>query len=156
MKRYLVATLAMALVLCNSALAAPKNGGLAASYAKPNGDFENLVGNGGGLSFIFDYPMSGVVNISGSLGYYNFSGATVQSGGADVELEGRSIWEFAAGPQLDFGRLYVGVEGGYYTDLKEWGAVPNIGIRKGILDFSFRYKMTDDAKFYAVRAGVFF
>jgi len=155
MKRIFVAILVISLGLSSVVFAAGKNGGLAASYATPDGEFEKVVGDGWGMSAIFDYPMSGMVNISGSLGYYSFAGATIIEG-TNIELEGQSMWEFTAGPQIDFGRLYIGIEGGYYTDLNEWGAVPNIGIRKDMFDFSLRYKMTDDAKFYAARAGFYF
>lgn len=155
MKRILIVTLALSLGLCSSVLAGQKNGGLAVSYVSPEGDFENVVGDGYGLSAIFDYPMAGVVNISGSLGWNKFSGATLIEG-TNIELEGQTIWEFSAGPQIDFGLLYIGLEGGYYTFLDEWGAVSIIGIRKEMFDFSFRYKMTEDGKFIAGRAGFFF
>jgi len=155
MKRIFIAAMVLVLGLCGSALAGGKNGGLAVSYLTPKGDFENIVGDGYGLSAIFDYPMAGVVNISGSLGWNSFSGATIIEG-TNIELEGQTVWEFSAGPQLDFGLLYIGLEGGYYTYLDEWGAVSIVGIRKDMFDFSLRYKMTEDGEFMAGRAGFFF
>ncbi len=148
MKRAVLFVLVLNVVLCGSLCAAPQNGGVAASFVKPTGDFKEVTGSGYGLSLIFDYPLASVANISGSLGRYQFSGKDDQ--------DGTSIWEFTAGPQVDFGKLYVGFEVGYFTNLKEWGVVPNLGIRKDMLDIGLRYKVTDDGKFLALRAGVFF
>jgi len=155
MKRILWFTVILVLGYGGVATAGGKNGGLAASYVNPKGDFEQFVGDGFGLTAIFDYPLAGVVNITGSMGWYQFSGVTLIEG-TNVKTDSSTLWEFAAGPQIDFGMLYCGVEGGYYTDLDEWGLVPNAGIRKDLLDFSLRYKVTDDGKFMALRAGFFF
>ena len=156
MMRVLLVVLAVGLGWWSPVLAGTQNGGLAVSYVTPKGDFDQVVGDGIGLSSIFDYPLGGnVVNISGSLAYYRFSGITLLEG-TNVKSESTSLWEFSGGPQLDFGRLYMGVEAGYYTNLDEWGLVPNLGLRKDMVDVSFRYKMTDDGKFMAVRVGFFF
>lgn len=136
-------------------LAAQRNGGLAASYVTPRGDFEQVVSDGGGASAIFDYPFSGIINITGSLGWYTFKGRTLIEG-TNIKTDSSTLWEFAAGPQADFGVLYLGLEGGYYTELNEWGLVPNAGIRKGMIDLGVRFKVTEDAKFMAVRVGFFF
>ena len=155
MKQIPGVALLIGLGFCSVAFAGQQNGGLAASYLTPKGDFKQQVDNGLGISAIFDYPLAGIINISGALGWNRFSGITLVEG-TNVKAESLTIWEFAAGPQIDFGRMYLGVEGGYYTNLDEWGLVPNMGIRKGMMDFSIRYKMTDDGKFVAGRAGFFF
>ena len=148
MKLALGTFLILSLLIGDAVHAAPQNGGLAASFVQPTGDFKNVAGNGYGLSAIFDYPLASVANLSGSLGRYHFTGVD--------ELDGTSFWEFTAGPQVDFGKLYAGFEVGYYTTLKEWGVVPNLGIRKGMVDAGLRYKVTADGKFFALRAGFFF
>ncbi len=89
-----------------------------------------------------------MVNISGSLGWYQFSG--------EDDQDGTSIWEFTTGPQVDFGKLYAGFEVGYFTTMNEWGVVPNLGIRKDMIDIGLRYKVTGDGKFFALRAGLYF
>lgn len=155
MKYTLWLILVLAMGMSSTATAAEKHGGLAVSYAKPDGEFKNVVDDGYGLSAIFDYPMAGTVNISGSLGWYKFEGRTILEG-TNIQLESTTVWEFSVGPQIDFGKLYVGLEGGYYTDLNEWGLVGNAGIRKGMLDVSVRYKATEDGKFMALRLGFFF
>ncbi len=155
MKRIILVGLALTLMASGAARAAEKNGGLAASFAQPTGDFDKLAGSGFGLSAIFDYSMAKIVDISGSLGWYSFSGETLIEG-TNVKSESLSVWEFSAGPQIDFGKLYLGVEGAYYTNLDEWGLVPNIGLRKGMIDVVFRYKVTEDSNFYALRLGFFF
>ena len=66
------------------------------------------------------------------------------------------LWEFAAGPQFDLKALYVGVEGGYWTEIDEWGVMANAGFRKDLIDLSVRYKPTGDGEFYAIRLGFFF
>ncbi len=155
MKRILWLTLIVMVATSGWAMAAEKNGGLAASYAMPQDEFENVVDDGYGLSAIFDYPMAGMINISGSIGWYRFKGVTLLEG-TNIKEESSTMWEFSAGPQIDFGKLYVGVEGGYYTDVNEWGMLGNVGLRRDMLDFSVRYKMTEDAKFMAARLGFFF
>ncbi|MDX2472626.1 MAG: hypothetical protein QNL91_02865 [Candidatus Krumholzibacteria bacterium] len=155
MKRIILVVLALTLMANGTALAVEKNGGLAASFAQPGGDFDKVIGSGFGLSAIFDYSMANVVDISGSLGWYRFGGKTLIEG-TNVKSESLSVWEFSAGPQIDFGKLYMGVEGAYYTKLDEWGLVPNIGLRKDMIDVAFRYKMTEDSNFYALRLGFFF
>lgn len=155
MKRILILVMALSMLLGAGSALAQKTGGLAVSYAKPKGAFEGLVGNGYGLSSIFDYSMSGIVDLTLSLGWYNFDGITIFEG-TNVKTDSFSMWEFSAGPQIDFGRLYVGIEAGYYTNVDEWGLVPNVGIRKNIIDVCLRYKMTEDAEFYAFRLGFFF
>ncbi len=155
MKRIVLLTMILHLVVGAAALAGEKHGGLALSYAAPEGEFDKVADAGFGVSAIFDYPMAGIVNISGSLGWYRFSGVTMVEG-TNVKAESRSVWEFTAGPQIDFGKLYIGLEGGYYTDLDEWGLVPNIGFRHNLIDLSLRYKATEDGKFFAGRVGVFF
>ena len=155
MKRVTMLILVLMVAAQGTALAQDKNGGLAASFVLPSGDFGDFVGDGFGLSAIFDYDMANVVDISGSLGWYRFGGVTLIDG-TNVKTESTTMWEFAAGPQIDFGKLYVGLEGAYYTNLDEWGLVPNAGLRKGMVDIGVRYKMTEDSNFYAVRAGFFF
>ncbi len=100
------------------------------------------------LSDIAERAVLSVVNISGSLGWYQFSG--------EDDQDGTSIWEFTTGPQVDFGKLYAGFEVGYFTTMNEWGVVPNLGIRKDMIDISLRYKVTGDGKFFAMRAGLYF
>jgi len=148
MKLSLGTFLILGLMFGGAVHAAPQNGGLAASFVQPTGDFKNVVGSGYGLSAIFDYPLASVVNLSGALGRYHFTGVD--------ERDGMSFWEFTAGPQVDFGKLYGGIEVGYYTTLKEWGVVPNLGIRKGMVDVGLRFKVTADRKYFALRAGIFF
>ncbi|MFT5234620.1 MAG: hypothetical protein ACI9UK_002130 [Candidatus Krumholzibacteriia bacterium] len=155
MKRILWAILALSIMGSASSALAQKTGGLAVSYAKPKGNFEGLVGDGYGLSSVFDYPLSGIVDVTLSLGWYNFEGRTLFEG-TNVKTESFSMWEFAVGPQVDFGMLYIGAEGGYYTNVDEWGLVPNVGIRKKMIDASLRYKMTEDAEYYAFRLAFFF
>ncbi len=153
MKCTMLLVLILSIAATGSALAMEKNGGLAASYVTPDGDFDDLVDPGWGLSAIFDYNMAQMVDISGSVGWYRFGGTTRPSGLQTVRL---NVWEFAAGPQFDFGKLYLGVEGAYSTNIDEWGFVPNIGFRKDLIDIGVRYKMTEDSNYYAVRAGFFF
>lgn len=154
--RYLCGViLLICLVVSAPVLAVQKNGGLAVSYVTPQGDYDQVVSDGGGASAIFDYPFAGIVNLTGSMGWYSFRGRTLVPG-TNIKTDSTNLWEFSAGPQVDFGVLYLGVEGGYYTNLKEWGLVPNVGIRKGMIDLGVRYKVTDDGKFMAVRAGFFF
>ena len=157
MKRMLWLTLVLAVTLggATAAVAVEKNGGLAACYISPTGDFENAVGDGFGLSTVFDYPMTSTLDVTGSLGWYRFSGITLIDG-TNLKTDATTMWEFVAGPQLDLNKLYIGIEGGYFTNLKEWGLVPNIGLRKGMVDLAFRYKTTADGKFYAARLGFFF
>jgi hypothetical protein len=155
MKRMLWLTMFLLLAGANPAWAVQKNGGLAASYTRPDGAFDAFADDGFGFSAIFDYPMARMIDITGSLGWYRFNGETLVEG-TNLETDSTIFWEFVAGPQLDFQLLYVGIEGGYYTKFKEWGLVPNVGFRKDLIDISLRYKMTDDAKFYAVRLGFFF
>jgi len=155
MKRIIILALSLSLVLCGSAFAGARNGGLAASFTSPKGDYGNAAGNGYGLSLIFDYPMAGMIDITGTVGWYKFTGVTL-SEGTNIKTDSNTLWEFAAGPQIDFGLLYAGAEFGYYTDLDEWGLVPNLGVRKDLLDFSLRYMISDTGEFMAVRAGFFF
>ncbi len=155
MKRIIWFTLILSSVLPGSVLAAEKSGGLAASYITPRGDYRAIVGDGFGISAIFDYPMAGVIDISGSLGWYNFAGVTLLEG-TNIKTESSTMWEFSAGPQVDFGKLYIGAEAGYYTEFDEWGVVPNVGLRKDLLDLSVRYNLLGDGEFLAVRAGFFF
>lgn len=155
MRRILALTLLLVLATSSQGLAAQKNGGLAVSYVTPKGDYEEVVSDGWGTSAIFDYPFAGIFNFTGSVGWYTFSGRTLIDG-TNIKTDSTTLWEFTGGPQADFGMLYLGVEGGYYTDLKEWGLVPNAGIRKNMIDLGVRYKVTDDGKFMAVRIGFFF
>ena len=155
MRRILWFILVFSLGFSNAATAGVKSGGLAASHAAPKGDFKDLAGNGFGVAAIFDYPMAGIVNISGALGWYRFSGLDANPGLND-KTDSLSLWEFSAGPQIDLGMLYFGAEGGYYTKLDEWGLVLNVGIRKNLVELSLRYKMTEDGKFLATRAGFYF
>jgi len=155
MRRIIGLTLLIAMTVSTSVLAGQENGGLAASYVTPKGDFAETVDDGWGTSAIFDYPLSGIINMTGSLGWYTFSGITLVEG-TNVKTDSRTMWEFVAGPQADFGMLYIGVEAGYYTDLNEWGVVPNAGIRKNMIDVGVRYTVTDDGEFMAIRIGFFF
>lgn len=158
MKRILVFSLllgAAAAATAAPALAVEKPGGLAASFVTPMGDFADVVDNGIGLGAIFDYPLAGGADISGSLFWYSYSGLTLIEG-TNVKAERTALWEFAAGPQFDLGKFYVGAELGYYTNLDEWGVTPNIGLRQNMLDFSVRYKATGDGQWLAARLGFFF
>ena len=137
------------------ALAAPQNGGLAFSYVVPKDDFAQRVDKGWGAALIFDYPLAGAFDLVGTAGYYRFSGLDPSSGTSE-QGESLSLWELAAGPQVDLGVLYLGCDAGYYTDLAEWGLVPNLGLRKKTIDFGLRYKVTDVGRFLAVRVGMFF
>ena len=134
MKRTLWLTLALTLALAGPALAVEKHGGLALSYAAPQGLFDKLVGDGYGLSAIFDYPMTGYVDITGSLGWYRFSGITLIEG-TNIETDSTTMWEFAAGPQFDLKALYVGVEGGYWTEF-EWDKALRLGAEATGLAYS--------------------
>lgn len=125
-----------------------QNGGLAFSYAMPSSDFAETVGNGYGFSAIFDYPTASLVDLCASLGWYRFAGAP---GRADI-----SMWEFTAGPRFITGIFYAGLETGYFTKVKEWSMVPNVGLRKGALDLGLRYKFSGEARFVAARLGLFF
>jgi len=155
MKRILLAAVTLSLLLSATAAMAQKTGGLAISYAKPKGAMENLMGDGYGVSSVFDYPLAGIVDLTLTLGWYNFDGRVLIEG-TNVKTDNFSMWEFAAGPQVDFGMLYVGVEGGYYSNEGEWGLVPNIGIRKNMIDVSLRYKVTEFVEYVAFRMGFFF
>lgn len=155
MKRILWLTLFLVLIGAGQALAVDKNGGLAISYASPDGSLSDRAADGVGVAAIFDYPMANLIDITGSLGWYRFNGVTLIEG-TNIESDAMDLWEFVAGPQLDLGRLYVGLEGGYYTEFDEWGLVPNVGFRKELIDLSVRYKSTGDNRFYAFRLGFFF
>jgi hypothetical protein len=125
-----------------------KNSGLAMSYAVPSSSFADAVDNGYGLSVIFDYPTASVADLAASLGWYRFAGS---AGGEDV-----SMWEFTAGPRYRSGVFYAGVEMGYFTKVKEWGMVPNLGLRRGDLELGLRYKFSGEASFVAARLGFYF
>lgn len=148
MKRtpWLIPLLILALAL--PAHAEGKRGGLGLSYAVPDGAFEDVADAGVGVALVFDYPFTSSMDLTASIGRYDFGGA---DGREDIQP-----WEFTAGPQIDIGRLYAGVELGYFTEVDEAAFVPNLGLRRGLLDVSLRYKSSGDANFYAARLAFFF
>ena len=131
------------------------HGGIGVSWYMPQGEIKESHDSGYGLSFIFAYPASDHLDVTGNVAWSHYE-INEQPGNALRGTEDFTAWEFTLGPRLRFSIVYVGLEGGYFTGFDEWALVPNAGFRWRIFDLGYRVKMGDNTEVHSIRAGVFF
>lgn len=154
MKRNGIAVLTALIVLsaAGSALAA----GVGVGFRLPSGDFGDAYDGGFGANFTMAYPLAPTVSAYGDIGYTRFMGKSASVGGVEVGPDDLDVWGFSAGAKVGLGGFYLGGEGGYFTEVDEFGLSPLLGLGLGPLDISARYKFTGDANWFDLRASISF
>lgn len=132
--------------------AEPK-GALALAWLLPQDSLKDTHDKGYGIHMLFAYQLADKMDFSLTTGWNRLLADS------DSEAEGAedfTMWEFTAGPRVRLSLAYLGIEGGYFTKIDEWGWVPNAGIRYKRFDVGYRLKTSGETKIHTIRAGYFF
>ena len=131
------------------------HGGIGLSYYMPQGNLKETHDSGYGISFMFNYPISDMMDLTGTTAWsryiINEQPANTLRGSSDL-----TVWEFTLGPRVRVSIVYLGIEAGYFTNFNEWALVPNAGIRWRIFDLGYRMKTNAGTEVHSIRAGIFF
>jgi hypothetical protein len=128
---------------------APPNGGLGLAWLLPQDDLKETHDKGFGIHVMFAYQLADKMELSGTTGWNRLKADALGA-------EDFNMWEMTLGPRAMIKMFYLGVEGGYFTKIDEWGWVPNAGVRYKIFDLGYRMKTSGETKYHTIRAGVFF
>ncbi|MFO7608269.1 MAG: hypothetical protein R6X35_03590 [Candidatus Krumholzibacteriia bacterium] len=158
---WILAIAAAVLVMGGSLPARAGSFGVGAGLALPTGDFGDAVDLGYGLHAMVKHPVAPLVTLTGDAGWTRFSTSDeflVGEGlggwlGADDTVD---VWNVTGGARVAMMPMNLGLEFGYFSELEEWSLVPNLGFGFSKLALDLRYKATGDAKWFEVRAGLYF
>lgn len=158
MKRWIIlaAVLMLAAAPASAQKAAKKaepRGGLAFAWLLPQDGLKDTHDKGWGIHLLFAYQVADKMDLSVTTGYDR---VLADADAGAMGAEDFTMWEFTAGPRARIDLFYIGIEGGYFTKIDEWGLVPNAGIRYKRFDVGYRMKTSGDTKIHAIRAGYFF
>ena len=126
-------------------------GGLALAWLLPQDSLKDTHDKGYGIHMFFAYQLADKMDLSMTTGWNRLL--------ADSEAEGAedfTMWEFTAGPRARISLFYLGIEGGWFTKIDEFGWVPNAGVRYKRFDVGYRMKTSGETKVHTIRAGYFF
>ena len=162
MRRGWILTIVAAAMTCSLAPAALAGSfGVGADLALPTGDFGDALDSGFGLHVLAKHPVAPLVTLTGDAGWTRFSSkdltldlgqfGSFTAGGDDV-----NVWNVCAGARVAMMPMGLGLELGYFSKVDELGLVPNVGVSFSKLAVDLRYKATGDAKWFELRAGVYF
>jgi hypothetical protein len=135
--------------------------GLGANVAFPTGSFGDLYNSGFGVHALIQHPVTPLATITGDVGWTSFSGKDLSLDIGDIGSipfsgDNLEMWNFTGGAKVNLLPLGLGLEYGYYTQIKEWGLVPYASFGLSKIDLAARYKATGDAKWFEVRVGFMF
>lgn len=114
----------------------------------PTDTFGDFYSTGYGFSSSLEFTLLPIVSVHGGLGWTRFSG--------EGALEDIDVWEYGLGARAHLGLFYGGLEVDHFSEIDEWGWVPEVGVRFTMLDAGLRYKMSGDANWWGIRAGIRF
>jgi len=131
------------------------HGGIGLVYYMPKGNLKETHDRGYGISLMFAYPVSDMMDLTGTTGWSRYlikeQPSNTLRGSSDL-----TVWEFTLGPRMRVSIVYLGIEAGYFTNFKEWALVPNAGIRWRVFDLGYRMKTNAGTEVHSIRAGIFF
>ena len=74
--------------------------------------------------------------------------------GAKAAGDDRTVAGFQAGPRLNLGLIRLGVDAGYFTNLKEAGIIPNAAMKLGPLELGASFTVAGKNSWVAFRGGL--
>lgn len=114
---------------------------LGAHAVIPSGDLADRYDNSFGAYGRIGAPV-GPIKLMGSVTWNRFK---AKSGIPLIEDE--DLITIQAGPHFSLAMLDVGIEGGYISNIEEWGLMPNVSLRLGSVEVTGSYNTTfDDPK----------
>ena len=138
MRRFLLLSLPALLFVSAAVAAGPptKQSGIGVIYAIPSGEMEKAYQKGYGAAYTSTTKW-GWISMTTEGAWTHFA----PKDGAD-SLGAKSINTFSGtiGPTVWLGPLYVGAEGGYFTDVHEWDLVAAGGLDFRKFNVGIRYK----------------
>ncbi|MBE0566541.1 MAG: hypothetical protein IH621_11310 [Krumholzibacteria bacterium] len=162
MRRGWILTIAASALAVAGSLPAQAGGfGLGLSAALPTGDFGDYLDSGFGVHAMYKRPVTPLVQLTADVGWTRFGTAdlTGDLGGFDgfaAADDNLDVWNFTGGGKVDFMPFGLGLEYGYFSEIDEYGLVPNVGVSFTKFAVDLRYKATGDANWFEVRAGLYF
>lgn len=163
MHRFLACTttafVAAILAFAPSAASAQLAGSITAGVAGATGDLGDITDRGFTLQGRAELALL-FVGVHAGAGYTRLSGKEITIAGETVESDAIDFYNAGFGARLGLGALlWVGANANYYIGSgadNDWGLVPEIGASIGPIEAIADYKLTGDAKWWSLRAGIRF
>ncbi len=135
----------IAMLMLGGGEARAQQGGLGLQLAQPLGDFKDAVNGGYGIYLKREFNFT-LIGAAAEVNYVAF--------GAKAAGDDRAVAGFQAGPRLNLGLIRLGVDAGYFTNLKEAGIVPNATMKLGPLELGASFTTAGKNSWVAFRGGL--
>jgi hypothetical protein len=129
---------------------------IGAQAVMPQGDLADVYKGGFGAYGRLGVPLGGI-KLMATATWTRLPGKTIDVLGTPVGIEDQDVIGITAGPHFSLPMLDLGVEGGYFSNFKEFGIVPSASL--GVLNFDLMLSYTmvnSDPKANWVGLGVGF
>jgi hypothetical protein len=122
--------------------------GVGVQMSFPYDELGDSYNTGFGVGALVDYPVNGLLDAVGHLGWNTFPHE-----GTEPAVE---IWEISAGGRVMLGAFFMGGEVGWYDRGDEWSWVPSAGLRYNKWEASIRWRAVGRNAYTGLRFGWYF